>query len=316
MAHQPNDKGSFFALTRHEEYHINGGDLFFLVEHVQFRVHRYFFERESGVFRNQLTTPASPGATRQGSSESNAIVLENVKSVDFAKFLWVFYNPKYSLYNATTEDWTVIINLAHRWAFPEVKSLAVRELEKLVLSDVDRISIYHTYQIDKSLLIPRYAALCERENPLTLQEGLQLGMETTLMIARLRELSRANPTPSGARSPRPAGIHFDEMTRLVCEMFEVQLPATARSDQNGTTTPPATAPPTPDPSVKGNATDEEQKPHTGGPSDKPDGETSATTTKNTGDTDKTEGQTGTASGLGGTIDPDKGKNKVRSRGGK
>lgn len=79
---------------------------------------------------------------------------------------------------------------------------------------------------------------------------------------------------------------------------------------------PATAPPTPDPSVKGNATDEEQKPHTGGPSDKPDGETSATTTKNTGDTDKTEGQTGTASGLGGTIDPDKGKNKVRSRGGK
>lgn len=63
------------------------------VEHVQFRVHRYFFERESAVFRNQLTTPASPGATRQGSTESNAIVLENVRSADFAKFLWVFYNP-------------------------------------------------------------------------------------------------------------------------------------------------------------------------------------------------------------------------------
>jgi len=31
MAHQSNDQGSFFALTRHEEYHINGGDLFFLV---------------------------------------------------------------------------------------------------------------------------------------------------------------------------------------------------------------------------------------------------------------------------------------------
>jgi len=146
---------------------------------------------------------------------------------------------KYSLYNATAEDWTVILDLAHRWAFPEVKSLAVRELEKLDLSDVDRVSTYHKYEIDKSLLIPRYAALCERESPLTLREGLQLGMETTLMIARAREHARANPTPSGARSPRPAGIRFDEMTRLVCEMFEVQLPSTTSDDQGeGTTTPP------------------------------------------------------------------------------
>jgi hypothetical protein len=145
---------------------------------------------------------------------------------------------KYSLYNATAEDWTVILDLAHRWAFPEVKGLAVRQLEKLELPDVDRISIYHKYEIDRSLLIPRYAALCERETPLTLREGLQLGMETTLMIAHARELSRANPLPSGARSPRPAGIHLDEMTRLVCEMFEVQLPATALSHQNGTMTPP------------------------------------------------------------------------------
>lgn len=62
-------------------------------------------------------------------------------------------------------------------------------------------------------------------------------METTLMIARARELSRANPLPSGARSPRPAGMQFDEMTRLVCEMFDVQDPRTAQNDQNGTITP-------------------------------------------------------------------------------
>lgn len=116
-----------------------------------------------------------------------------------------------------------------------MKNLAVRQLEKLELLDVDRISIYHKYEIDRSLLVPRYAALCEREDPLTLREGLQLGMETTLMIARARELSRANPLPSGARSPRPAGMHFDEMTRLVCELFEVQVPS---SHQNDTITPP------------------------------------------------------------------------------
>jgi hypothetical protein len=146
---------------------------------------------------------------------------------------------KYSLYNTTTEDWTIILDLAHRWVFSEVKSLAVRELEKLDLLDVDRVSIYHKYEIDKSLLIPRYAALCERESPLTLREGLQLGMETTLMIARAREYARANPIPDGARSPRPAGIHPNEMTHFICEMFDVRLPETAPShQQEGTTTPP------------------------------------------------------------------------------
>jgi hypothetical protein len=147
---------------------------------------------------------------------------------------------KYSLYNTTAEDWTTILELAHRWAFSEVKGLAVRELEKINLLDVDRVSIYHKYEIDKSLLIPRYAALCERESPLTLREGLQLGMETTLMIARAREYARANSIPDGARSPRPAGIHPNEMTRFVCEMFDVRLPETAppSHQQEGTMTPP------------------------------------------------------------------------------
>ena len=144
---------------------------------------------------------------------------------------------KYSLYNTTHEDWTTILDLAHRWAFPEVKNLAVRELEKLELPDVDRVTVYHKYEVDKNLLVPRYAALCERESPLTLREGLQLGMETTLMIARAREYARANPTPSGARSPRVAGMPCDEMTHLVRELFEVPTAVPADQD-NGTTTPP------------------------------------------------------------------------------
>jgi hypothetical protein len=142
------------------------------------------------------------------------------------------------LYNTSTEDWTIILNLAHRWQFPEVKNLVIRELEKLELTDVDRIAIYHKYEIDKNLLIPRYAALCEREEPLTLREGMLLGMETTLMIARAREYARANPTASGARSPTVAGIQHDEMHNLVRELFEIK-PLDVSADQDeSTSTPP------------------------------------------------------------------------------
>lgn len=139
---------------------------------------------------------------------------------------------KYSLYRTSTDDWTVILDLAYRWQFPEVKSLVVRELEKLELPDVNRISVYHKYGVDRNLLIPRYAALCQREEPLSLREGMLLGMETTLNIARAREYARANRTASGARSPSAAGMENGEMHRLVREMFDVKPLDPVDQDEN------------------------------------------------------------------------------------
>ena len=109
MPSSPND--AFLAVSRHPVYYIQGADLSFLVsgkvarflyysdvacpqvEHIQFRVHRYFFERESLYFRNYLTVQASPGAVRTGVNDSNAIILEDVKATEFELFLWVFYYP-------------------------------------------------------------------------------------------------------------------------------------------------------------------------------------------------------------------------------
>lgn len=139
---------------------------------------------------------------------------------------------KYSLYETTAEDWTAILDLAHRWSFPEVKSLAVRELEKLELPDIDRIVTYHKYDVDRTLLIPRYAALVQREQPLSLPEGMRLGMETTLTIARARECARASPSAAGGlRSPSPTNIGREEMFGIVKDIFgitpEVDEPAAA-----------------------------------------------------------------------------------------
>jgi len=248
--HQKSDSGSFAALSRHHEFYIQGGDLFFLVERHQFRVHRYFFERESGYFRGKLTVPASPGAQQQGATESSSIILEDVTSDNFAKFLWVFYNPKYSLYKASVEDWTNILSLAHRWSFPEVKNLAVREMEKIEFPVIDRIVTYHANEVDRNLLIPRYAALCEREDPLTLPEGMSLGMETTLMIARAREYARANPTSSGLRSPTVSNVRGNELHHIVRDLFGITPLEPGEDEESESALPPnssasVTADPTP-----------------------------------------------------------------------
>ncbi|KIJ65999.1 hypothetical protein HYDPIDRAFT_39147, partial [Hydnomerulius pinastri MD-312] len=91
-------------VVHHKDYYLRGGDMTVLVENHLYRIHSYFFERESLFFRQKVTGSNDDGEER-GSTDHNAYTLEDVKSEDFARFLWVFYNPKYSLYEAPLETW-------------------------------------------------------------------------------------------------------------------------------------------------------------------------------------------------------------------
>ncbi|KAJ7503097.1 hypothetical protein B0H11DRAFT_2155079 [Mycena galericulata] len=222
MAQQNSSNESLLGLQHFEEFYLPGGDLYCLVENKLFRIHRYFFERESKFFKAQLAIPATPGGPRIGTADDSAILLDNVRSTDFAKLLWVFYNPKYSLYDASIEDWATILELAERWAFAEVKNLAVRELEKKTeLPDIDRIVLYHKFHVDETYLVPRYAALCERPELLTVEEGLRLGMEVVIALSRARECAR-NSASSGARSPSPASLGDKELTDIIKDQFNIK----------------------------------------------------------------------------------------------
>jgi hypothetical protein len=63
------------------------------VDNTLFRVHRYFFIRDSSWFWEELPYPLPPGETTEGSSEKRPFVLEDITREEFALFLWVFYNP-------------------------------------------------------------------------------------------------------------------------------------------------------------------------------------------------------------------------------
>ncbi|KAI0366762.1 hypothetical protein BV20DRAFT_912992, partial [Pilatotrama ljubarskyi] len=206
-------------IKRHPKYYLNGGDVHFLVENYIYRVHRYFFERESAWFREKLGAPAPAGQAPKGSSDANPFPLDDVAADDFSKFLWVFYNPKYSIYDATLEDWVAILKLAFDWRFAEVKKLCSRELEKFEIAPVQKIELYQSYELDKKLLIPSYMALCVRAEPLTIKEGRQLGLETALLLATARECARGKPLANGARSPTAAELEEDDMVSIIKEIF-------------------------------------------------------------------------------------------------
>jgi hypothetical protein len=139
----------------------------------------------------------------------------------------------YSLYDATISDWEIILDLAVRWEFPQVKDLAVRELEKKEIPDSKRIKLYHANKVDKNILIPRYAALCEREAPLTIEEAEDIGMITTVLIARGREEARASCVSAGVRSPIMPTTRGVALYDIIRDVFHILPPS---STQNPDTT--------------------------------------------------------------------------------
>jgi hypothetical protein len=149
----------------------------------------------------------------------------------------VFYNPKYSVYEAPLETWLSILKLANRWTFDSVKELSVRELEKIEIEAVEKISIYHDHNISRLYLIPSYISVCKRDKPLSFKEGMSLGMETVLRIAEARERLRLQASESGIRTPTFEDFEDGEVEVLIREIFSLgsrpTSPNTATSPPNG-----------------------------------------------------------------------------------
>ncbi|TFK74673.1 hypothetical protein BDN72DRAFT_893015 [Pluteus cervinus] len=196
---QPVSPTTFKNLQRHPQYYIQGGDLHILVGNTLFRVHSYFFDRESQVFKDLLAVPPS-GGSRQGSEDSSAIVLETTRE-DFESFLFIFYNPQFTVYEFSLQDWTAVLDQAHRWGFQSIKDLSIRELQTLDISDVQRVSLYEQYDVKKEILVPLYSNLCIRPEALSIEEAEILGMATAVRIFQGRERINARAAKKGPPSP-------------------------------------------------------------------------------------------------------------------
>ncbi|KAJ3820747.1 hypothetical protein F5880DRAFT_1487436 [Lentinula raphanica] len=203
-------------LNASKKYYLTGGDLYLQAENSLFKVHRYFFERESPKFVELLNRPTPTGQQPYGTLQ-NPLILD-VPSEEFQQLLWVFYNPVFSYEEAKLEDWGCILSLACRFKFPEVKKLAVRHLEKYNLDLVDRISLYQECNADEDLLIPLYAQLCSRDRTLSLIETHKLGYETAVMVFQAREQLRS-PLDRG-KSPLPDDIEEGEVEDTIRDLMK------------------------------------------------------------------------------------------------
>ncbi|KAI0071179.1 hypothetical protein K474DRAFT_1776334 [Panus rudis PR-1116 ss-1] len=190
-------------LSHHPEYYFEDGNLVILVENILFRVFRSTFTRHSSTFSDlfDLPQPSDNELLIEGASDANPVTLSGVSATDFERLLWILYPPTYGVCKAQTlDEWTSILELATKWDFASIRALAIRSIQSLDISPVDRIAISTKYDIADRWTMKAYIALCERPEPLSLAEADQLGLNTVVRIAQIREQLRRSGTSAGYNS--------------------------------------------------------------------------------------------------------------------
>jgi len=188
-------------------------------------------------------------APQEGTSDTSAFRLETVPSADFEKILWVWYSPVYRRDAKPKDFWLVVLKLSTKWQFPEMKKLAVDELQKLEIDAVEKIVTYDKYQVDKSLLLPAYKHLCKRTNRMSTEEGEQLKMHIVLGLQEVRERAIRSAAESGCRSPTSADADDSVLDKLLDEVFSLNMHPTnghTAKSQAQSNSVPIINPPKPD----------------------------------------------------------------------
>ncbi|KAI6015589.1 hypothetical protein EDC04DRAFT_644299 [Pisolithus marmoratus] len=233
--HSPSCSADIQPIPRHTEYYLDGNTTF-LVEGQLFRVHRYFFERESEFFRNYLI----PSDECDGTDEKPYSL--DVTSEDFAKLLWVWYNPSYHREDQPRDTWLTILTLARRWGFESIIELAIYQLEQLEMGATERIAIYTEHEIDKRLLIPSYIELCRSPTLPSLAEAAWLPMEILLGLTVSRERALCRAAELGSCSPTSAVLEDEDLVAIIVDVFGIEGVADqpGPSGTDGTNSPHST----------------------------------------------------------------------------
>ncbi|TFK62053.1 hypothetical protein BDN72DRAFT_777577, partial [Pluteus cervinus] len=127
-----------------------------------------------------------------------APLVKGVSVVDLERFLAVLLPTEYGQYEATSfDEWASILKVAHQWEFESIFKLALENIEP-VSSPVDKVVIGNAYKIPDWATEARIL-LCRREEPITLEEAVRMGIEEAMNISTTRHRIRSSEVRPGMK---------------------------------------------------------------------------------------------------------------------
>ncbi|KAJ3827046.1 hypothetical protein F5878DRAFT_248054 [Lentinula raphanica] len=194
---------------KHPRFYFPDGNVLFRVEDTLYRIHKYFFQRDSPVFGAMFSLPVPNGEQPEGDVDGRPIHLDGIQCVDFDRLLSVMYPKDFNSSELfTVDEWQSVLKLSSQWDFDSLRKLAIKHIG-CVASSADLVLLGHKYDVSEWLL-PHYISLCSRDEPLTLQEGRKLGVDTVITINQIR---------SQIRYRSNLNRHQDAIAELVQSVF-------------------------------------------------------------------------------------------------
>ncbi|KAF8636869.1 hypothetical protein AX16_010927 [Volvariella volvacea WC 439] len=187
-------------LNPHPKYFFEDGNLLIRVENVDFKIHRYFFMRDSIPFRELSENGVLGHIVDNGMDEIDAaeyvtpLVLEGLTSLDFERFLSVLYPTHFGQDEENTAAyWASVLCVSSHLSFQSIRSLSADKLSH-VATPIDKIALGRRYGI-LHWLRDAYRAICTRQATLTKEEGRKIGVDEVIGIMEARQiLLWENPT--------------------------------------------------------------------------------------------------------------------------
>lgn len=225
----------------HSKYFFEDVPVIFEVEGVLFKVHTHFLTKHSPVFDTMFSCPPGEDGP-EGQSVDRPIPLPGVTVKEWEALLDFFYEGMHPPHSSFTQlllqergrgfkrgekkevidRLMALLSISTRFDFEMIRSMAMDALVKRVPDPIERILIARKYELDE-WLHPAYVQLCVREAALNEDEGIQLGIRTTVALAKVRELiapKRTSIYGNASLSPVLAEAAKELVTRVCFPVTE------------------------------------------------------------------------------------------------
>ncbi|TFK61054.1 hypothetical protein BDN72DRAFT_849993 [Pluteus cervinus] len=168
----------------HQRHHR----FFFPEEFITLEIDTVYFNLPTFIFKKhsrklQKLIDQSNGALSDADLAS--LVPIEFSVVDLERFLGVIFPTQYGHYDANSfDEWASILKVATQWEFESIVKLALERIEPLS-SAVDKVVLGKDYNMPEWAIEGR-VQLCRREEPITMEEAIRMGMEEVVNISTTR----------------------------------------------------------------------------------------------------------------------------------
>lgn len=207
---------------RHERFHFDDGNVIFRVEDTLFKVHRYFLQRDSPVFKDMFSLPTGT-APVHGSSDDLPIDLQTIKALDFERFLSVLYATDYITRDIQTpEECESVLKLSKLWQIENIQPLIAIRL-RATSPLANQIALAHRYNLS-TILLDAVVDISLRQEKLTADEiRCMESPEIIAAVVTLREYHKEDkeskhfPRANATRSAQRVLTACDAHNCLMCK---------------------------------------------------------------------------------------------------